>query len=233
MVNMNKLMSSSTQSILAALLSASMLTLLTGCGGETIIDKIDEGEVDITFVNSLDDMSNFHLKRNDILRKSDVDNLFADKYSIVSDVEKNNTSTSYRYQYSLIENAIHVGVIDSLNLSQSAHTNQTLSNKKKYWAIAWHNGNDYAMTTLQKAPSDQSGVYKVRVFTHQDMGLTLNGVAQNDNIKAGKVTEALSITRCADGLIIGDNPIDLCSGDFGKSYLVIADVNGLRLLLPE
>ena len=230
---MNKLVSSSRQSLLVAAFSTSMLTLLSGCGGETIIDKIDEGEVDITFVNSLDDMSNFHLKRNDILRKSDVDNLFEDKYSIVSDVEKNSASTSYRYRYSLIENSIHVGVIDSLNLSLSAHTNHTLSNKHQYWAIAWHNGNDYAMTSIKKAPSNQSGVYKIRVFTHQDLSFTLNGVAQNNKIQAGKVTDALSITQCADGLIIGDNPIDLCSGDFGQSYLVIADTTGLRLLLPE
>ena len=230
---MNKLISTATQSIVATLITAGMLTLLTGCGGETIIDKIDEGEASITFVNSLDDMSNFHLKRNDILRKSDVDNLFSDKYSIVSDIEKNSTSTSYRYQYSLIENAIHVGVIDSLNLSQSAHTDQTLSNKGQYWAIAWHNGDDYAMTAFKKASSDQSGVYKIRVFTHQDMSFALNGVAQNENIQAGKVTEAFSITNCAEGLMIGGNEIDLCNGDFGQSYLVIADENGLRLMLPE
>lgn len=215
-----------------------ILALLgTSCDSETVKDILGiskDDEAKFTFVNALNDVASLHLKHNYNNISNEDDKLFDNKYAIFDDITVNGISSSYTYEYNMFENGIYLGVRESISQTKKTSIDARLKNEREYWAVAWLLGVDYKLSLFKKTNSDQANVYKVRIFASSVMNIKINGSEQVvATTEKGKISETFAIDDCANGLEVGDNFIDLCSGDFGKSYLVVADESGKRVIAQE
>lgn len=217
------------------LMTTILCTVLSACSKDDIDESIDDAEKnrtsDIYFVNSLDETATFYVK-NGLM----VNDLFKSQFDR-GDVAKNSVSNVFRYDWNDNHDDTEFGVRDTVSLSESAKLTHDLKNNTDFWSIAWNSdGNNprYKLSVIEKRASNQSNVFSIRVFANSEMAIRIND--SNNivaNTEAGKVTSVFRIENCATGLKIDNNFIDLCQGEFGKSYLIIADKNGKRVMVQE
>ncbi|MCE2596452.1 hypothetical protein K6Y31_16775 [Motilimonas cestriensis] len=210
--------------------------VLSGCGSSDL-KKLIETKAHFTYINTTDKAANFYLMRDDVLDDDEQDELFNGGHQVFSNVAVNEAQT-YSHTYRAHQTGVHLGVSDSNTLIKQAKTSVNLDfeykETPKLWVVAWMMSSQFKLTYFGKESSDQDGVYKVRLFTHTAMPVSINGSGQVDlTTEQGKATRALAINNCASGLEVGGNKIDLCNADLGRSYLVVIDQTGLRSLMPE
>jgi hypothetical protein len=216
---------------LSIALMLSVTAALFGCGDS--IDDLDDAlthDAKISFVNSLDYMTDFHIKKRNIA--SGYSGLFDNDNVKSRDVPTNSVGDTYSYRYKAINNMVNLGIRDSINLDKEERTNITLSDKDDLWAIAWENSGERSISVVDKKQNNKANVFNVRLFTYGNYDVSL----ANSKIlttEKGKVTNYLEVSNCADDLNVAGNTIDLCSGDLGKSYLLILDSNGKRVMAEE
>ncbi|WP_434341071.1 hypothetical protein [Motilimonas cestriensis] len=210
--------------------------VLSGCGSDDL-KKIIETKAHFTYINTTDKAVNFYLMRDDVLEDDEQDELFNGGHQVLSNIGVNESQT-YSHTYRAHQTGVHLGVSDSNTLIKQAKASVNLDfeykETPKLWVVAWMMGTQFKLTYFGKESADQDGVYKVRLFTHSAMPVSLNGSEEVAlTTEQGKVTQALAVTNCASGLEVGGKKIDLCNADLGRSYLVVVDQMGLRSLLPE
>ncbi|PAJ71761.1 hypothetical protein CJF42_24980 [Pseudoalteromonas sp. NBT06-2] len=223
-----------SKKIKSSTLALSIVFAVTGCGGSDKIDKsIDDAVKDIsaniTFVNALDEMASFHVQIKHLSR-----DVFSDKDK-AADVAINEISSPYKHAWSdgSLKNTTF-GVRDSNSQTKESKLDQELNADSNVFAVAWLSGTNYKLSVFEKQTSVQADVYNVRIFANAQMSVKINDSDQVvKTTEIGKVTQKFEINNCATGLQISGNYIDLCTVDLGKPYLVVADLNGKRIITQE
>ncbi|SFD26873.1 hypothetical protein [Pseudoalteromonas denitrificans] len=216
-------------------LALSIVFTVTGCGGgsdkvDTLLDDLTpkDKSANITFVNALDEMASFYVQIRDLNR-----DVFSDEDK-ASDIAVNEISSPYKHAWGESLNNTTFGVQDANSQTKKDTLNQELTADSNVFAVAWLSGTDYQLSVFDKQASDKADVYSIRVFANSQMSVKINDsdqVVQTTEI--GKVTQRFEVNNCETGLKVSGNYIDLCTLDLGKSYLVVADTNGKRVLIQE
>jgi len=206
-------------------------TILSGCGESSDeLDNKSTHEARVSFVNSLDYMADLHLKKRNI--STGYSGLFDNDTIISADVASNTVSTTYRYSYKAINNMINLGVKNSITTNQEERITKTLSNNDNLWVISWKASGEQTVSVISKKQNNNADVFNVRLFANGNYTVLIDNT-KTITTEKGKVTDYLSVNSCANGLKIDDKFIDLCTGDFGASYLLIVDKNGKRVMAEE
>lgn len=221
-----------SKKIKSSTLALSIVFAVTGCGSDKIDKSLDDADKDksanITFVNALDEMASFHVQIKALSR-----DVFSDKDK-AADVAINEISSPYKYAWSdSLENTTF-GVRDTNSQTKKSKLDQKLTADSNVFAVAWLSGANYKLSVFEKHTSVQADVYNVRIFANAEMSVKINDSDQVvKTTEIGKVTQKFEINNCATGLQINGNYIDLCTVDLGKPYLVVADLNGKRIITQE
>ncbi|AXT32617.1 hypothetical protein D1819_06865 [Pseudoalteromonas tunicata] len=199
-----------------------------GCGSSDEVDEALEKNAKFSFVNSLDSTSDFYVDKRSI--SLGYSGLFDSKNRVSDDVSQNSVGATYSYNYKAINNMVNVGVKESNGNEEKNY--DTLKDGDNLWVIAWQSGNDKKISFVNKKKQDQADIFNVRVFASGNYSVAIDG-NQATATKSGEISSYMAVNNCANGLAVNGVAIDLCTGDFGKSYLVVVDANGKRVMAQE
>lgn len=201
-----------------------------GGGGGGELDEELERSSNFTFVNALNYSADFHLQRRNI--STDFSGLFDSKHRVTADIKQNSVGETYTYSYKAINPMLNIGVRNSISLGDEEKLYKTLSDKDNYWLIAWDSAGDNKLALIDRAKNDQTGKMNVRIFADASYVISVNG-SNAGSTKNGEATTFYSLDNCNTSLKLNDKAINLCSADYGSSYLLVADSNGMRLIATE
>ncbi|MCE2571128.1 hypothetical protein [Motilimonas eburnea] len=228
-----------TKSLLLVLLTLSAL-VLSACGSSGLkedVKKITRSKADISFVNTTYEVVAFYAKHDDPLDSKDQEYVFNSQNRRFSQVDIGDMAT-YEYTFQPQKKQLHLGVQDSNSQTRQGVGHVDLDYKvkqsKPVWAVAWLQGEAYKITAFAKRVDNQDAVYRVRIFSHHNLPVYLNGAdTVSFNLEQGKVSAMVSVNNCATGLKVGEHSLDLCQASLGKSYLMVVNNTGLLSLQPE
>lgn len=209
---------------------ATLLSALAGCGGTEELAKELERTSNFTFVNALPYSADFHLQKRNIA--TDFSGLFDSANRVYADLPKNEVSAVYAYKYKAINGMVNLGVRNSISKNDEEKAYVGLGNNENLWVIAWDAAGDNKLTQVDRKRSDQSGKLNVRIFADGAYPVTVNGNNAAATSKGG-ISDFYSLDNCNSSLKINYKAIDLCAADYGRSYLLIADANGKKVLVRE
>jgi hypothetical protein len=207
-----------------------LVLTLSGCGGSDELDKQLTHSANLTLVNSLGFMTDFHVKKRGI--STGDSGLFESDSLVFSDVPAKNHSSVYRYSYQVTNNMVNVGVKDSVNANKELKASKTLSNGSDLWVIAWETSGERALSVIDKKQQLTKDVFNVRLFANGRYDVTVAGKRILTTEK-GKVTDYLTVNNCARDLKVAEHVINLCAGNLGASYLLVANENGALVMVAE
>ncbi len=227
------------KSLLLVMLTLSAL-VLSACGSSKLkedVKNITRSKADISFINTTNDVVNFYAKYDDPLDSNDQEYAFNSQNLRFSNISLGSMAT-YEYTFQPQKQLLHLGVQDSNSQSLQGLGHVDLDYKVKrsapVWAVAWLQGNEYKITAFPKRVDNQDAVYRVRIFSHNNQPVYLNGdISVSFSLEQGMVSNTVSVNDCATGLKVGEHSLDLCQANLGQSYLAVVDNTGLRSLTPE
>lgn len=216
---------------LGSALALAVLAALSGCGesSDELDDKLSH-DAQMSFVNSLSYMADFHVKKRDIL--TGYSGLFDHANVVSRDVPTHEVGNTYNYNYKAINNMVNIGVKDSVNGNKEERINTTVRNGDNLWVVAWEVAGERTLSVIDKKKSNVANVFNVRLFANGRYDVSVDGVNVLTTEK-GQITEYLKVNNCAEDLKVASNVIDLCSGNFGASYLIVVDNNGKLVMVEE
>lgn len=216
-----------------AVFVAGVLSLATvGCS-DSITDDLDNAlthEAEFSFVNAMDYSLDFHLQKRTITAGSS--GLFDSKNRVAGNVQVNGYSSEYNYDFPAVMNIVNIGMRSAMSSQNEVKMHTTLSDDDEHWVIAWQNGVEKHITLLKKKERDNANTFNVRIFANGVYPVTLKG-SQVMTTERGKVSDFLTLDNCALDLTINGHAIDLCTGDFGESYLLVVNSDGKQVLVEE
>lgn len=216
-----------------AVFVAGVLSLATvGCS-DSITDDLDNAlthEAEFSFINAMDYSLDFHLQKRSLTTGSS--GLFDSKNRVAGNIQVNGYSSEYDYDYPAVMNQVNIGMRGAMSNSNEVKMHTNLSDDDEYWVIAWQNGVEKHITLLKKKERDNANTFNVRIFANGVYPVTLKG-SQVMTTERGKVSDFLTLDNCALDLTINGRAIDLCTGDFGESYLLVVNSDGKQVLVEE
>ncbi|MEC8327088.1 MAG: hypothetical protein VX100_13560 [Pseudomonadota bacterium] len=203
-----------------------------GCS-DSITDDLDDAlthEAEFSFINAMDYSVDFHLQKRTISAGSS--GLFDSKNRVAGNVQVNGYSSEYNYDFPAVMNMVNIGMRSAMSSQNEVKMHTTLSDDDEHWVIAWQNGVEKHITLLKKKERDNANTFNVRIFANGVYPVTLKG-SQVMTTERGKVSDFLTLDNCALDLTINGRAIDLCTGDFGESYLLVVNSEGKQVLVEE
>ena len=216
---------------LGIVLMLGLTTLLSACGKST--DKLEDKlthDAKMSFINSLSYMADFHVKKRNI--STGYSGLFDNDNVVSGDVPTKEIGGTYIYSYDVINNMVNLGVKESTYADKEERMTTTLSKGDDLWVIAWEASNERALSVVAKKQHNDANVFNVRLFANGSYDVSVAG-SKVLTTEKGKVTGYLTVSSCADGLKVAGQAIDLCSANFGASYLLVVDGNGALVMAEE
>ncbi len=208
------------------------LTSLVGCGGSEELKQQLEHDTSFTVVNGLDYPIDFYLQHRAITTAS-FSGLFADTNRVMRDIPQGAASPLYRYRYSGHLPATNLGIRNSINQVDEAKLYRALQDKENLWLTVWRSQDQQPQVTIiPKLQRQQVGKINIRIFADDVYQMTINST-DTAATRKGEVTDFYALENCANGLVINGKQLDLCSADFGASYLMLLDHKGKKLLVKE
>lgn len=204
------------------ILTTAILLFITGCDG----DALSKNDATISYINALDEQANFYVKKS-----SNSGSIYDCKHKAIS-LMRGENSDEIKHKWFGLEKS-ELAVENTNNRKEQINIKEVLKDDRNYWLIAWLDGSDHKLSLFKKSSSSRDNLYRVRVFANNKLDVYLDD--SNNKLlttEVGKVSNYFSVEKCT-GLVVGDNNIDLCSGDFGRSYLAVVDDNGLITLVKE
>ncbi|PKH87615.1 hypothetical protein [Colwellia sp. Bg11-28] len=208
-------------------LTIGLIIGVTACDDESAIDKVVDKmdkkySTEISYINAVNASTTFYAKSNLYTR-----GVYDSDFKVVNLLE-NKVSRKIDHKWSSHGHKFEFAIKDTNSGARTADVKYNVQNKGKYWAIAWMDNNSDVLSIFEMKPSNQNDVFRVRVFANTALSVKILGSdADFTETIAGEVSETYTINNCAD-LYVGGNEIDLCQqGDFGQSYLVVVDSQGL------
>lgn len=225
-----------------SLLTAVCILCLVSCSDDYFIDDFDsifqyENSAAITLVNATNHMLNFHLKTDNIADPSDEKRLFKDKYSVQDNTPAYSVGYKINHDFSHYEDNIHIGIIDSINLTNEYNSIASLKNNVNYWAIALRSNNAYRVQLIRAKPISMSGRYNIRLLTNSPIELNYlnpdNRLTQQLKLKQGQLSQHISVENCNTDIAINEVNLNLCSATSDRSYLLVMDYGQMVMMLEE
>jgi len=195
---------------------------MAGCSEESLTNN----DANISYINALNEQATFYVKES-----TDSGSVYDNKYKTVTLMSGEFSDEIKHKWFGLVMS--NFAVEDTNTRDEQKSYNELLRDNRDYWVIAWLKNNDYKLSLLRKSASDNEGVYRIRVFANEELDILLDG--SNDELfttEVGQVSDYFTVEKCT-GLVVGNNEIDLCSGDLGRSYLAFVDASGLVALVEE
>lgn len=198
--------------------------LVSACGSSDkivgdILDDIEtKHSANISYVNGIDESVTFYIKST-VYPNSVFDN----DHRIVN-LQHTHASNEIKHKWIDGAKETEFAIADTNTASKKRIITRDLQDNQDYWSVAWMMDGDYQISLFNKLSSNQSGKFRVRVFTDATLPILLNGQAGLvENTEPGQVTDVFSVENCSD-LRVGATDVDLCqSADFGQSYLVVVN----------
>ncbi|GAA0372707.1 hypothetical protein GCM10009092_41220 [Bowmanella denitrificans] len=212
----------------------SALLLLAALGmGACSSDQVDKAiddrpknrDTTITFVNALNDDAGFYLHPHAMF--GDV---FRDKYKAVDLLSEDYGSYLYGWNKDYAKTTFGVRNKNSNNKSRKLDAH--LADGGRTWVVAWMNGSNYELSVFDKSPRNRADIISVRVLANADMDVAVDG-KHISRVKSGKVSTHISVEQCNGTLSIANRAINLCQQEYGRSYLLVADSDGARVIVEE
>ncbi|MBT1066048.1 hypothetical protein KJY73_20910 [Bowmanella sp. Y26] len=201
---------------------------IVACGDQidkSIDDRPKNRDTALTFVNALNDDARFYLQPQVM-----IGDVFQEKYK-AADLLKNDYR-SYLYAWNKDHHKTTFGVRDNNSNNKQHKLDANLTDGGRTWVVAWMKGNDYQLSVFEKSPRNRSDTITLRVLASVDMDVAVDGNVLS-RAKSGVVSAHISVEHCSGSLFLANHPIDLCQQDYGRSYLAVADQNGLRVVVEE
>ena len=197
---------------------------------DDVHDNIDKDrESFISFINTRDEMADFYVYPNIMLRK-----IFQSEYKALG-VLAGEVSYPYRYDFYRKYVDSQVGVRNSNAHDHEATFDFDIKENAKYWAVPWIDNSNDKIAFFEKSTRQKENVYTVRVFTNSSVELYINGQVEpvSKTVK-GVVSASYEISNCATGIAVGATAIDFCQqAEFGKGYLIVSKEQGGFIVAPE
>lgn len=208
------------------------LTGLLGCGGSEELKQQLEHDTRFTVVNGLDYPIDFYLQHRAISTAS-FSGVFADANRVMRDIPQGAVSPLYRYRYSGHLPATNLGIRNSINQVDEAKLYLGLQDKENLWLAVWRSkAQQPQLTVISRQQREQAGKINVRVFADDVYQMTINNTV-TASTRTGEVSDFYALENCANGLVVDGKPIDVCTADFGVSYLLVLNNKGKKLLARE
>ena len=217
---------------LKLLTAISIVSSLAGCDS-SVSDELENAlthEAEMSFINTLDYSVDFHVQKRTLTAGSS--GLFDSKNLAAGNVLSNTATDDFDYDYPAITNAVNIGIHSTNGAENEIKIHTNLSNDDELWVIAWQNGNEKRLTLLDSIEKDNDSTFNVRIFANGIYPVTIKG-NQVMTTQMGTVSDFLTLDNCASDLRVNNHTINLCSGDFGESYLLVVDQNGEYVLVEE
>lgn len=209
---------------LKTIIASAVITLftLTGCND----DALTNNSATISYINALDKQATFYVKKG-----SDSSSVYSNKYKVTTLVQ-GDYSDEIKHKWFGIQDS-RFAVEDTNSRDEQVSIDYRLKDDRNYWSIAWLKNDEYNLSLFKRAPSNRDGLYRIRIFANDKLDVYLGAsTTKSLTTETGQVSNYLSLDKCTD-LVIEGNEIDLCSGDFGHSYLLIVNADGLIAMAEE
>lgn len=104
--------------------------------------------------------------------------------------------------------------------------------EKPLQLLAWSHQGQIKLSVLPWQSSRMNGVFRVRLFATQD-GTTIEHGTSLFVLKAGELTDWLSVERCGNELVLNAVRLDICQATQGLSYMVVVDDKTILGLIQQ
>jgi hypothetical protein len=98
--------------------------------------------------------------------------------------------------------------------------------------LAWSHQNQLKLAVLPWQSSRINGVFRLRIFATQDATTIQHGSARFV-LKAGELTDWLSVQRCVNELVLNAVQLDICQATQGLSYIAVVDDKAIVSLIQQ
>lgn len=213
----------SLKNIIASIvLTPTALFAITGCND----DALTNNSATISYINALDKQATFYVKES-----SDSSSVYLNKHKVTTLIQ-GDYSDELRHKWFSIQES-RFAVEDTNSRDEQMSIEYRLKDDRDYWSVAWLNNDEYNLSLFKRVSSDRDGLYRVRIFANDKLDVYLGeNTTKLLTTETGQVSDFISLDKCTD-LVIEGNAIDLCSGDFGHSYLLVVNANGLIAMAEE
>ena len=203
------------------LLTAAAVLFISGCD-----DVTKKKEATISYINALDEQASFYVKKS-----SASGSIFNSEHLATTEL-RGDYSDGFKHKWTGVEKN-QLAVENTNTREYRANMQLSLDNNYNYWLVAYLEKKEYKLSFFQKSSSNRADSYRVRVLANDKLDIYIDGITSKHlTTKTGQVTEYFSVEKCT-GLVIEGNSIDLCTGDFGRSYLAVVNKDGLISLARE
>ncbi|WP_189774429.1 hypothetical protein [Thalassotalea marina] len=205
--------------------------LLLGCDSDDVEEFLD---YDDGFNKNYYRVSNLTGEDIDVyIRSSDYDgdkrNPFKSKYRKLKQLSDGQQKEfSYRHNYTT---QINIGASFSYDDANQTYQEYSVDYNRDYHLIVWQQGENLNHRFYKRRDNHKDDKITLRVISVVENGL-LETPEGNFNMVRGDISEQFRIENCATSVFFNGVEVDLCDGDYGKSYLVILDDNR-TLIVPE
>ncbi|MDU0353926.1 hypothetical protein RS130_08285 [Paraglaciecola aquimarina] len=204
------------------LFSMSFLAMLSACTEEALSNN----DAEMSYINALDEQATFYIKKS-----SNDRDIYDSDYRTIS-LLSGEASYDIEHDWFSYEKS-YIGVEDTNTRSEQVYISTNLRDKRSYWVVAWLDNRDYDISVFQKRKSNMADVIRVRIFANDRYAVFIDGSNASSFITdKGEVSDYFSVHNCSE-LSVENNNINLCSADFGLSYLAVVDEHGLVSLIEE
>lgn len=97
--------------------------------------------------------------------------------------------------------------------------------------VAWSYQQQVRLTVWRRETSSINGSYRLRVLSVAD-AVQLVAAGKPLTLKAGEVSDWLSVANCTGELVLNNKPVDICQATAGLSFVVIVNDQKVLALVP-
>lgn len=102
---------------------------------------------------------------------------------------------------------------------------------KPLHVVAWTYQQQVRLTVWRRETSSINGSYRLRVLSVAD-AVQLVAAGKPLALKAGEVSDWLSLANCAGEFVLNNKPVDICQATAGLSFVVIVNDHKVLALVP-
>ncbi|TMP88968.1 hypothetical protein CWC05_01030 [Pseudoalteromonas ruthenica] len=100
-----------------------------------------------------------------------------------------------------------------------------------YHVVAWQNAAQINISLIEQQQDNQDNAYALRIFAAEPIQVSIKGHAFS--LGAGELSAFVHGSDCDSDVKIAQKNVDLCTISFNRSYLLVANQQGLTALYTE
>lgn len=156
---------------------------------------------------------------------------FKDKYRVAQTL-KHNSAKSIHHEHN-VGRKISIGIEAPFSQKgQRDRSTHKVSNDRNYHLLVFGTQDKIGHRLISKDNQTENAKISVRVVTFET-GLQVKHDETSHVLVAGEVSPFIRLEQCLNTLILNNIELDLCDGDYGRSYLLVVNAEGVFSLIPE